>query len=171
MEAGTAHNSSRGKWAQPGVPKKGWSCIDTSDLEEPSQICEMCEGSEIRYVHYMQHPNYPDVLEVGCICAEHMEQDYVRPKERESKLKNAASRRKNWHKKTWKISAKGNFYINTDGFNLTVFGIKNKGSIFWKIYIVNRSSSQSKDGARIFNSSDEAKSAAFDALIWAKENL
>jgi hypothetical protein len=73
----------------------------------------------------MQHPNYPDVLEVGCICAE---QDYLHPKERESKLRNAASRRKNWPKKIWRVSAKENFYINTDGFNLTVYGIKNNGS-------------------------------------------
>jgi hypothetical protein len=27
----------------------------------------------------MQHPDYPDVLAVGCVCAEHMEEDYAGP--------------------------------------------------------------------------------------------
>ena len=54
----------------------------------------MCESVEIRYVHYMQHPKYPDTLAVGCVCAEHMEEDYVRPRAREKQLRGLAGRRK-----------------------------------------------------------------------------
>ncbi len=32
---------------------------------------------------YMAHPDYPDELACGCVCAEHMEGDYQRPRERE----------------------------------------------------------------------------------------
>ena len=79
----THDHTDHGKWSEAGVPKKGWNCIGIDDLEEPSQTCEMCGTAEIRYVHYMQHPDYPEELAVGCICAENMEQDYVRPRERE----------------------------------------------------------------------------------------
>jgi hypothetical protein len=44
----------RGKWSQPGVPHKGWVCVDIEDLGEPSLTCEMCESQNIRYVHYME---------------------------------------------------------------------------------------------------------------------
>ena len=67
-----SQHTTHGKWSQPEVPHRGWSCIGTDDLEEPSQLCEMCESVEIRYVHFMKHPNYPETLGVGCICAEHM---------------------------------------------------------------------------------------------------
>ncbi len=61
--------SSFGKWSQQGVPKKGWACIGFEDLGEPSTQCEMCENQDIRYVHQMQHPDYPHILECGCVCA------------------------------------------------------------------------------------------------------
>jgi hypothetical protein len=35
----------------------------------------MCESQAVRFVHYMEHDDYPEVLEVGCVCAGHMEQD------------------------------------------------------------------------------------------------
>lgn len=50
----------QGKWAEPGVPHRGWTCVGVHDVEDERQTCEMCEGQEIRYVHAMEHPNYPD---------------------------------------------------------------------------------------------------------------
>ena len=110
-----------GKWSQHGVPHRGWSCIGTEDLGEPLQTCMMCEHAEIRYVHVMEHPEYPETLEVGCVCAERMEHDYVNPRRRERELASEARRRHSWPKRRWRTSAKGNLYLNTDGFNLTVF--------------------------------------------------
>lgn len=63
----------RGKWSQPGLPHRGWHCVDIEDLGEPQVECEMCESQTIRFVHHMEHPDYSQVLEVGCICAGHME--------------------------------------------------------------------------------------------------
>ncbi len=34
-----------------------------------------------RFVHYMEHPDIKEALAVGSICAEHIEQDYVGPRE------------------------------------------------------------------------------------------
>lgn len=84
----------------------------------------MCESVDVRYVHYMQHPNYPETLAVGCVCAEHMEDDYVRPKQREAGLRLVARRRKSWAGKKWRISQLGNHFINIEGFNLFPFCTK-----------------------------------------------
>ena len=79
----------------------------------------MCESTQIRYVHTMEHPDYPETLCVGCVCAEHMEQDYLRPRLREQNLRSKSRRRKTWIKRNWRTSAKGNLYLNTEGYNLT----------------------------------------------------
>lgn len=166
MNAKREHTG-RGKWAMHGVPKKGWSCVDVEDLEEPSETCGMCESVEIRYVHCMEHPEYPDTLRVGCVCAEHMEQDYVRPKEREKKLRLSAARRKRWRDREWRTSAKGNSFLNVQDYNLTVF----KDPKGWGVQVANRTTDKKKSGKKRFPNEDAAKLAAFDALLWAQDNL
>ncbi len=74
-----------------------------------------------RYVHAMRHPDYPHELSVGCVCAEHMEEDYQSPRRREHNLINAARRRAKWPTWRWRLSGRGNAFINTDGFNFTIF--------------------------------------------------
>ena len=93
----------------------------------------MCESIEIRFVHLMEHSDYPEVLGVGCICAEHMDQDYIGPSLREKKLRSKAQRRKTWANRNWHNSAKGNFYLNTEGFNLTVFETSRAAPHRWGI--------------------------------------
>jgi hypothetical protein len=167
----TEGHTNHGKWSQPGVPHKGWMCVGIEDLEEPSAICGMCESIEIRYVHFMEHPNYPDTLGVGCICAEHMEQDYVGPRLRENALRSRAQRRKTWEKRDWKTSAKGNYYLNTEGFNLTIFKMLEAGEQCWGLRITHRKSGRAQFSRRRYKSEELAKRAALDALIWAKEHL
>jgi hypothetical protein len=75
----------------------------------------MCEVTEIRYVHYMQHSDYPDTLEVGCVCAENMEEDYVGPYRREAEF------RRRWLKRAWRVSRARNSYLNAMRFNAVVF--------------------------------------------------
>jgi hypothetical protein len=97
----------RGKWSQPGVPHHGWICVGMEDLGEPTGECEMCESQAIRYVHQMKHPEYPDELGVGCVCAEHMETDKGASRSREKDLKNVAEKRKRWLTRKWRLSEKG----------------------------------------------------------------
>ncbi len=106
-----------GKWGKADVPKKGWTCIDVEDLDEPCAICEMCEKQEIRYVHHMEHPNYPKPLSVGCVCAGRMEGDYKDAKRRESRKRRLA----NWLKRAWLKSRRGNRYLNTGAYNVVIF--------------------------------------------------
>lgn len=166
-----ARHTDRGKWSQAGVPHRGWTCVGIEDLQEPSQFCEMCESVEIRYVHFMEHPDYPETLGVGCICAEHMEEDYVNPRLREKKLRSKAQRRKTWLKRQWNVSYKGNSYLNTEGFNLAVFPISGQKGCYWSLRVMHRESGRSQVGRRRYPTKDAAKKAALDALLWAKDNL
>jgi hypothetical protein len=79
-------------WSRPGVPHRGWTCVDVEDLGEPDEVCEMCQTAEIRYVHIMQHPDWEGELRVGCVCAGRMEEDYKRAEAREAELKRVVRR-------------------------------------------------------------------------------
>ena len=111
-----------GKWSQPGVPKKGWTCTYIEDLEDERIRCEMCEHQEIRFVHYMEHPRYPEALPCGCDCAGRMEDNYANAEARDKQMRNTASRRKRFADlKSWKYSRNGNPYLKKDGYQVTVF--------------------------------------------------
>ncbi len=131
----------------------------------------MCESVEIRYVHLMQHSDYPETLGVGCIYAENMENDKVNPGRREKKLKTKARRRKKWSNREWRTSIKGNPYLNTEGFNLTIFPATGSRGLYWMLLVTHRESGASQFGRRRYRSEEEAKKAALDALIWTKEHL
>lgn len=119
----------------------------------------------------MQHSDYPETLGVGCICAENMENDKVNPRRREKNLRTKARRRKTWSNRKWRTSAKGNSYLNTEGFNLTVFPAAGSRGLYWMLLVTHRESGASQFGRRRYESEEEAKKAALDALIWAKEHL
>jgi hypothetical protein len=149
-----------GKWAQSDVPHRGWTCVDVEDLGEPSATCEMCEVMRIRYVHHMEHLQYDDVLRVGCVCAEHMEGDYVGPRRREAALKNRLKRRQRFVDREWNRSRAGNEYLNVSGFNVVVFP---RGS-GWSGRVENRETGETIYSQRYYSTSAEVKAAAFDLV-------
>lgn len=150
-----------GKWSDPNVPHKGWVCIDIEDLGEPSSICEMCESKSIRYVHYLKHPEYKDVLGVGCNCAENMEGNYTGAKLRDDFMRKRASKRLRWlNNSRWKTSQKGNDWIKTDGYII----IMKEQDGYWSALIKRESETLGKWSQHKYESIDEAKLAAFDYL-------
>lgn len=116
------------RWDQPGVPHKGWHCVDVVDLRADGEsadetdyaTCQMCGNEKIHYVHTMEHPDLDENFDVGCVCAEKMSGDYEGPKRREAKLRNRAARRTRWLQRKSRVSAKGNSFLNVDGHNLGV---------------------------------------------------
>jgi hypothetical protein len=154
-----------GKWAQPGVPHKGWTCIDIEDLGEPSATCEMCETQEIRYVHHMEHPSYSQVLGCGCICAGHMEDDYEGARQREKVVRNSSARRQRWLTRNWRTSRNGNPFLNADGYNIVVY----PAGQGWGFRVSNRETEKNITARRLLASMDAAKLRAFDAMIWMKD--
>ena len=159
-----------GKWTQPGVPHKGWTCVDIEDLGEPAAVCEMCEAHEIRYVHHMTHAAYPQELGCGCVCAGHMEEDYEGARQREQVLRNATSRKKRWLTRKWKRSAKGNPFINADGYNVVIYPTRrNAVPPSWGFRVENRANGKFIQSRKQYPSEDAAKLRAFDAILWMKQ--
>lgn len=151
-----------GKWAQAGVPHRGWTCVGIEDLGEPSATCQMCERMTIRYVHYMEHPDY-DTLLCGCVCAGHMEEDLQRARHRESILKLNLARRDRWlGRRGWRRTRNGNWMIVTDAFRITIFR-KGDG---WSGVIVHPPTQRTVFARRTYPTCDAARLAAFDGMIF-----
>lgn len=156
-----------GKWTLPGVPHKGWRCVDIEELEEQDHLCEMCEARLVRFVHVMEHAGYDEVLRVGCVCAGHMEEDLLGARKRETAYRNDRSRRSRWLRRRWGLSAAGNEYLNTnDGFNVVVY---RKGAI-WGARVEHRPSGFAQSSRRPYRTSDHAKLAAFEAMLGMKHS-
>lgn len=152
--------SRRGKWSQPGVPHRGWTCVDIEDLGAPNIICEMCESQEIRYVHHMSHGEYPEQLQVGCVCAGHMEENLAAAKGRETSMKSRAEKRKRWVSRTWKRSARGNHWLEADGYRVTVYW---KGTR-WAATITEVGGNYERHSKCFYATEQEAMLAAFDVI-------
>lgn len=156
-----------GKWSMPGVPHKGWTCIDIEDLGAPDAVCEMCERQDIRYVHAMEHPDYPETLHCGCICAGRMEENVERARRREASMKNSARRRAVWpNRKAWRRSRQGNLAISDCGFHVTIF--ERDGG--WHGLIQRPATGYKRFSRRIYASERAAQFAAFDAILFLKES-
>ena len=154
----------RGKWSQQGVPHRGWEFQSLEDLGDLVGTCGMCETQSIRYVHYMEHPDYGDVLGVSSVCAGHMEEDYTAAQERERQAKSKVNRRTRWMQAQWKESARGNRYINRNGFNVVLY----RRSGRWAYRIEERETGQSWSESG-FDSEDDAKLAAFERFTDLRE--
>ena len=58
------------------IPRKGWYLIDSRDEGEDNMIlCQWCASQHVRYVHIMKHADH-EAIEVGCVCAETISEDY-----------------------------------------------------------------------------------------------
>lgn len=150
----------RGKWSQLNIPHKGWYCVDIEDSGTLSNTCEMCESQQIRFIHYMEHASYLGTLAVGCFCAGHMEENLTTAKRRDDFMKSRASKKKRWISRNWKISNKGNEYIKTDGYVVTVF---KKGDL-WKSRVSSFDNLHTFYSKKNYKTSDEVKIGSFDFI-------
>ena len=155
-----------GKWSDPRVPHKGLECIGVDECEDLT-TCEMCETAEIRYAHHMQHQDYPTMLTVGRQCAEHMEEDYVRPREREARVRATALSKKRWLTRQWKLSAKGHDYLKTrDGVHVVIWPNQN-GT--WGGKVTDTTNDQAITSKKRYESKTAVKLAAFNAMQVLKQ--
>ncbi len=163
----TMRAGGRGKWSDPGVPHKGWTCVDIVDLGAPIETCEMCETMQIRYVHYMRHPEYPTDLGCGCICAGHMEEDYVAAREREHRVRLAGDKRDRWTRSPrWWLSQAGNPCCDREQYLVVVFA-KTGG---WGFQVINRLKDIKTTARKLYPTVVAAKRASFDAILWCSEH-
>jgi hypothetical protein len=125
----------------------------------------MCEAQVVRYVHTMAHPDVSFTLDVGCICAGHLEQDRAAAHRRETEFVQRLSRRSRWLTREWRVSMAGNEFLNTrDGFNVVVY----RRSGVWGARVENRVTGAARLSRRPYLTADDAKLAAFDAMLRMK---
>ncbi len=156
-------------WKQQDIPHKGWTLEYVYDVREDGQsedeasyeICMMCGKERIRYVHVVSHPDYGEELLVGCQCAEKLTEDYINPKLKEKELRNKTNRRTNFFKRKWKISAKGNQYLNIDGHHILIMENRLTHKFIVKI--------DDNWGHKYFDTPEQAKTAAFKGIEFYKE--
>jgi hypothetical protein len=116
-------------WDRPGVPHRGWRCVAVEDTGEATHTCEMCGREEIRHVHTLVHDAFATPLDVGCVCAEKLEEGPAgasrsggapTPREREASLRGRAAKRKKWLTRRWRASSKGGFFLRSQGLVIVV---------------------------------------------------
>jgi hypothetical protein len=158
-----------GRNREAGFPHKGWKWVGARDSRDNDGLsyeeypcCEFCDKTQIRYVHILEHPNFPDSVEVGCECAEQLTEDYSNPQSHEKDLRNRASRRTKFpDRKGWKVSEKGNPYINYEEHHIIVIQSP-KGDCILRI--------DGKLGKIKYKSVKEAQLKAFDVIQQKRRN-
>lgn len=75
--------------------------------------------------------------------------------------------RKHWPDRTWRKSREGNWYLNSDGYNLVVSHKCGE----WIVFVENRETGRTQRGRATYPTLEAAKLAAFAALMWARRNL
>lgn len=142
------------------LPQFGWKCVKYIDTDDICETCQMCGTEEIRYLHYMAHPDVPDIIEVGRLCAARLSGDLKGAEDREKILKNIANRKKRWLTRKWNISQKGNHFLRMQGNHLLVFETKNSDFS----YAINGNFS-----SKFYKTMDEAKMDLFEACFGNKQ--
>lgn len=125
------------------------------DTGEASSTCQMCGRNDIRYVHTMAHRRLRGTLDVGCVCASKMEDDYTLAPAREAALRSRARRRAAFIRRDWKASRSRNLYCKVSGVVYVVLPDKFRPGC-WRL---------SRDGEFVpgwFVSIEGAKAYAFD---------
>jgi hypothetical protein len=98
-----------------GIPRKGWILWSTADNGTATFACENCGYPHVRYVHELSNERAGRHVRVGCVCAEHLTQDFSTPRLRERALKTRAGRRMRWPTLNWRLSANRNLYLKKAG--------------------------------------------------------
>jgi hypothetical protein len=108
----------------------------------------------------MEHDDYPGILEVGCVCAGHMEQNLEGARRRDRTMASRAQKRARWVKRQWRVSAKGNEWIRADGYRAVVY----RKGIKWAMTVASEDDRFVHHGRRTFGTVNEVKLAAFDFI-------
>ena len=159
-----------GLWTEAGFPRKGWRCVGVVDLKDNADddgtfeygTCEACGREQIRFVHTMSHEAFPREIDVGCICAGHLEEDYAAPRERERKAATRAGRRSRWLSRKWTVSKNGNSYLKIEGYLVGTSADKFHLGM-WRYWIKNPAG-EYVENRRRYDSIREARLAIFDEL-------
>lgn len=156
-----------GNWKNPTFPKSEWELIgiEIVKIGEDSEICQMCCYKKIRNVYIMKHKRMNDTLRVGCECARKISRSPEYIDKTEKTLKELMKQEKKFSKKTWTLNLNGSYYLKFDNYFLLIYSNNNK----YKIKVTNNTIKQDFWGVKEYDSFDDAKTNAYEALIWAQK--
>jgi hypothetical protein len=143
------------------LPRKGWVLTDTLDHGAADFTCENCGYPHVRYKHHLKNERMRKEVVVGCVCAEHLTQDFTTPRLRERTLKGRAGRRLRWPTLNWVYSAKGNLRLKKKGM---IFVLKRGRLGGWAVSYLPHEGAEWVQIPGWRNNPDDAKLAAFDAV-------
>lgn len=131
----------------------------------------MCDHAQLRFLHLMTNDEVPEVLELGLQCAELLEQDWYRPAKRERRYEDDLRVVKDWPSKKWKLSSRGNPYVNVREFNITIWD-KGGAGFGVTIKLQNKfNGSFEINGKKLYRTLEEAKAGALEAFLYARRKF
>ena len=142
------------------LPRTGWVWLGVGDNDIDNFRCQNCGFPRVRYVHHLKNRRTGLEIRVGCVCAEHLTQDFTNLALREREFKGRASRRLRWPTLNWRRTMKGNLRLRKSGTVVVVVCGKYGGWTF----TYKRQGSDWVRGKAWYDTADEAKLSAFDAL-------
>ena len=160
-----------GKWLDDGFPKIGWKFAGIKAYDAEGGLCQMCGHAKRRFLHLMTNDQVPEVLEIGLQCAELLEQDWYRPAKRERRYQDDLRVGKDWPSKRWKLSSRGNPYVNVREFNITIW---DKGGAGFGVTIKLQNKFDGSfeiNGKKLYQTIEEAKAGALDAFLYARRKF
>jgi hypothetical protein len=143
------------------LPRKGWVLVDTRDHGTPDFICQNCGNVRIRYKHFLENRKTGKQVIVGCVCAEHLTQDFTTPKLRERSLKGLAGRRMRFPALNWVRTHNGNLRLKKNGM---IFVLKQGKLGGWAVSYLPRNGGKWVQISGWHNNPVDAKLAGFDAV-------
>ena len=138
----TWRNHGRGDRHKEGTPQAA-----------PRGCCQRCGQINLRYVHTMECADLPDLIEVGCDCAQILDPSYDAPRA-ERLMKTRSRRLARWLSLGWQCVV-GNQYLNRAGFDYGVVPVAGG----WGWWIEGAVSITSKIA---YDCPDKARVALFD---------
>ena len=106
----------------PTIEKKGLAAVSSSFF---AALCSAFGRYDV------VHSDFNGELRVGCVCAEHMTDDYINPQKSERELKNRLNRKKNFMRREWQERAQGKYVLRYKGENITI--MKSKFGAGWGV--------------------------------------
>jgi len=143
------------------LPAAGWVLVATIDNFSANFVCQNCGFPHVRYVHELENRRAKRRVMVGCVCAEHLTQDFSTPRLRERELKGWAGRRTRFPTLNWKLSLNGNLRLKKEG---RIFVVKQGKWGGWSASYLPRDDYEWIPVPGWHKTAVDAKLAAFDAV-------
>ena len=165
------HDLTAGRWDDTGFQRQGWRFREVQNLGAHPRLCDMCAVVKVHFAHVYEHEEVPGLLYVGLKCSEVLEGDFYRPEKRERDFRTDLRIEHDWFKANWRLSRIGNHYVNTRGFNITIWD-KGRAGFGLTIKLQNKfDGSYELNGKKLYSSLEAAKEGALVALLHARRDF